>query len=154
MYLLANRNFRGNLKIDPKARVIEIQVRNSGLFGAALSVTKTNVQVQPDIHEKNEHGRATKTLSGGEKSFSTICLLLAIWEAMGSSIRCLDELSVAGCSYSRKALTRASDVFMDNVNREISMKMMVIRSQSPTSVLANATCRFLQRGNPLVVNLS
>lgn len=57
----------------------------------------------------SDKGRQTKTLSGGEKSFSTICLLLSIWEAMGSPIRCLDEF----------------DVFMDHANREISMKMMV-----------------------------
>lgn len=61
------------------------------------------------MHKGANTGRQTKTLSGGEKSFSTICLLLSIWEAMGSPIRCLDEF----------------DVFMDHANREISMKMMV-----------------------------
>src|SRR4051812_10514361 len=67
------------------------------------------IQVEPDITRASDRGRQTKTLSGGEKSFSTICLLLSIWEAMGSPIRCLDEF----------------DVFMDHANRDISMKMMV-----------------------------
>jgi chromosome segregation ATPase len=50
------------------------------------------LQVEPDITRKSDTGRQTKTLSGGEKSFSTICMLLSLWEAMGSPIRCLDEL--------------------------------------------------------------
>ncbi|KAB5592896.1 Structural maintenance of chromosomes protein 6 [Ceratobasidium theobromae] len=50
-----------------------------------------------------------KALSGGEKSFSTICLLMSLWEALGCPIRCLDEF----------------DVFMDQVNRHIAMQTMV-----------------------------
>lgn len=51
-------------------------------------------QVQPDRNVKDGDMRNTKTLSGGEKSFSLICLLLSLWNAMGSPIRCLDELYV------------------------------------------------------------
>lgn len=89
-YLLSERAFRGNLKLDHKSKLLDLSV-------------------EPDITRASDHGRQTKTLSGGEKSFSTICLLLSIWEAMGSPIRCLDEF----------------DVFMDNVNRDVSMKMMI-----------------------------
>lgn len=68
-----------------------------------------DISVEPDLSRKSDSGREAKTLSGGEKSFSTICLLLSIWDAMGSPIRCLDEF----------------DVFMDNVNRAASMSMMI-----------------------------
>lgn len=90
MYLLSERDFRGRLILDHINHTLE-------------------VQVEPDKTRKNEAARNTKTLSGGEKSFSSICLLLAIWEAMGSPLRCLDEF----------------DVFMDSVNREISTDMLV-----------------------------
>ena len=50
-----------------------------------------NQQVEPDL-TKTGKGREAKTLSGGEKSFSTICLLLSLWDAMGAPVRCLDEL--------------------------------------------------------------
>jgi len=89
-YLLSERNFRGRVLMDHQSRLLDIKV-------------------EPDLAKVSDAGRETKTLSGGEKSFSTICLLLSIWEAMGSPIRCLDEF----------------DVFMDSVNRATSMTMMI-----------------------------
>lgn len=95
MFLLSERDFRGKLVLDHEQHTLE-------------------VQVEPDKTRRNAAARNTKTLSGGEKSFSSICLLLAIWEAMGSPLRCLDEF----------------DVFMDNVNRAISTNMLVSRAPS------------------------
>ncbi|KAI9680781.1 MAG: Structural maintenance of chromosomes protein 6 [Caeruleum heppii] len=92
-YLLSERSFRGALKTDHKRRILDLHV-------------------EPD-ETKAGKGRQTKTLSGGEKSFSTICLLLSLWEAMGSPIRCLDEF----------------DVFMDSVNRDVSLKMMIMAAR-------------------------
>lgn len=89
-YFLGERSFRGKLAIDHKAKLLD-------------------VNVEPDETRKSGKGRTTKTLSGGEKSFSSICLLLSLWEAMGAPLRCLDEF----------------DVFMDDVNRDISTKMIV-----------------------------
>ena len=96
-YMLSERQFRGSLAIDHHGRRLDIHV-------------------QPDITVAGAAARQTKTLSGGEKSFSTICLLLSLWEAMGSPIRCLDEF----------------DVFMDNVNREITMEMIVEAARKAT----------------------
>lgn len=90
IYLLSERGFRGKLLLDHERKALDLQV-------------------EPDRAEKGGGGRSTRTLSGGEKSFSSICLLLSIWEAMGSPLRCLDEF----------------DVFMDNVNRAISTNMLV-----------------------------
>jgi chromosome segregation ATPase len=89
-YLLSERSFRGRVILDHSSKLLDISV-------------------EPDISKFSDAGRQAKTLSGGEKSFSTICLLLSIWEAIGSPIRCLDEF----------------DVFMDSVNRSTSMTMMI-----------------------------
>ncbi|KAK1503413.1 RecF/RecN/SMC N terminal domain-containing protein [Colletotrichum tamarilloi] len=97
-YLLSERGFRGKLAIDHPQRRLQ-------LF------------VEPDETRKGTAGRSTKTLSGGEKSFSSICMLLAIWEAMGSPLRCLDEF----------------DVFMDNVNRTISTNMLITAARRSVS---------------------
>lgn len=88
--LLSERNYRGQLLIDHERHLLQLRVETE----------KT---------AKNAGGKNTKSLSGGEKSFSSICLLLAIWDAMGSPLRCLDEF----------------DVFMDNVNRAISTNMLI-----------------------------
>ncbi|KKA29293.1 hypothetical protein TD95_002504 [Thielaviopsis punctulata] len=97
-YLLTERGFRGKMVIDHRAKVLALQV-------------------EPDEHRRNAKGRATNTLSGGEKSFSSVCMLLSIWEAMGSSIRCLDEF----------------DVFMDNINRAISTNMLITAARRSVS---------------------
>lgn len=96
-YLLSERSFRGKLITDHREKLLELSV-------------------EPDITKRDGSGRNTKTLSGGEKSFSQICLLLAIWEAMGSPIRCLDEF----------------DVFMDAVNRSLSVNLLIDAARRST----------------------
>ncbi|KAJ5864325.1 RecF/RecN/SMC [Penicillium soppii] len=85
-YLLSERSFRGRLLTD---------------------------HVEPDITKDDSTGRGAKTLSGGEKSFSQVCILLSLWEAMGSPIRCLDEF----------------DVYMDHINRKMSIDMLMVAAR-------------------------
>lgn len=51
----------------------------------------------------------TKALSGGERAYTTLSFVLALGECMSSPIRAMDEF----------------DVFMDSVNRDISMKLLI-----------------------------
>lgn len=48
-------------------------------------------------------------MSGGERSYTTSCFIMALWECVNASFRCLDEF----------------DVFMDMLNRRIIMEMLV-----------------------------
>ncbi|KAM5463477.1 Structural maintenance of chromosomes protein 6 [Microsporum audouinii] len=89
IYLLSERGFRGRLLANHRKKLLDIQV-------------------EPDS-TKDGISRGARTLSGGEKSFSQICLLLALWEAMGSPIRCLDEF----------------DVYMDSVNRKMAIDILM-----------------------------
>ena len=50
-----------------------------------------------------------KTLSGGEKSYSTISLVLALWSQIHPPFRILDEF----------------DVFMDSLNRRIALDQII-----------------------------
>ncbi|KAF7164957.1 hypothetical protein CNMCM5623_009335 [Aspergillus felis] len=88
-YLLSERSFRGRLLTDHNGKLLDLQAG--------------------DV----DAGRGAKTLSGGEKSFSQVCLLLALWEAMGSPVRCLDEF----------------DVYMDHINRKMAIDMLMLAAR-------------------------
>ncbi|KAK9468106.1 P-loop containing nucleoside triphosphate hydrolase protein [Lipomyces arxii] len=91
-HTLDERGFRGRIYIHHGNRTLHIEVTPAD--GAEREGGK---------------GRNVTTLSGGEKSYTQICLLMALWDAMNTPVRGLDEF----------------DVFMDAVNRKISLSMMV-----------------------------
>jgi chromosome segregation ATPase len=84
---MAKRNFHAELIFDHQEKKLQVHAQMEG-SGA---------------------DRSMRTYSGGEKSFTTVCLLLALWDAIPSPIRCLDEF----------------DVYMDEVNRVIAMKELI-----------------------------
>ncbi|CAO1633915.1 unnamed protein product [Parajaminaea phylloscopi] len=102
-YHLNQRGYKGSLFFDhdDQKLVVKIQTDDPALTRGDAS--------------RNKDPRA---LSGGEKSFSTICLLLSLWEAIGCPIRCLDEF----------------DVFMDAVNRRIAMRMITETAKTSHNV--------------------
>lgn len=51
------------------------------------------VKVNPPGSEEDEVGDM-RSLSGGERSFSTVCFMLSLWEITESPFRCLDEFDV------------------------------------------------------------
>lgn len=105
-WYMLERGFAGRLEFNHERR------GGRGRLGLAVTVAgnQTKVAKAPERTRKGKEGeKDPKSLSGGEKSFSTICLLLALWEAMGCPIRCLDEF----------------DVYMDAANRGIAIRMLV-----------------------------
>ncbi|XP_029281710.1 structural maintenance of chromosomes protein 6 [Cottoperca gobio] len=67
-----------------------------------------SIAVQPGQGNKADLSDM-RSLSGGERSFSTVCFVLSLWAITEAPFRCLDEF----------------DVYMDMVNRRISMDMML-----------------------------
>ena len=93
-YRLSQRNFNGSLEFDHQNETLSLAVSPEGR----------------EFVQK----RDMKTLSGGEKSFSTVSLILALWECIQPPFRMLDEF----------------DVFMDMMNRNKSVQMMLEYAQN------------------------
>ncbi|XP_053192459.1 structural maintenance of chromosomes protein 6-like [Scomber japonicus] len=87
--MLAQRGYTGSMTFDHKNETLSISVQPGQGNKADLS----------DM----------RSLSGGERSFSTVCFVLSLWAITETPFRCLDEF----------------DVYMDMVNRRISMDMML-----------------------------
>merc|ERR1719233_1779576 len=92
------RNYVGKLVFDHKGHTLTIIVNpDSKVSAAALDLNR-------DI----------RSLSGGEKSYSNVSLILALWNAMSPPFRVLDEF----------------DVFMDALNRRISLENIINYAKS------------------------
>ncbi|KAF9429644.1 Structural maintenance of chromosomes protein 6 [Podila epigama] len=111
---LAERGYSGDLDFSHTTKQLHIRVETEDTMMNVTEETKD----KKDKKDKNSREKDPKSLSGGERSFSTICMLLALWDSMASSIRCLDEF----------------DVFMDAVNRRISMKMLISTARESDGV--------------------
>ena len=72
---LRSRNYNGNLIFNHEEQ-------------------KLDVIVQPNVARAEAETRDLKSLSGGERSFSTVAFLLSLWSIVESPILFLDEFDV------------------------------------------------------------
>lgn len=87
---LNSREYQGTLKFDHHEQKLDIIVNPSKL-------------------REGKESKDLKSLSGGERSFSTVSFLLALWSIVECPILFLDEF----------------DVFMDQINRSIAMDLIL-----------------------------
>jgi len=90
---LSKRGFTGTLQFDHEAETLDLKIQLESMQGKGNQRVVTN----------------SKTLSGGERSYATVALILALWEVMENPFRAMDEF----------------DVFMDVVNRNIAITLLL-----------------------------
>ncbi len=66
---------------------------------------KLHIEVHPNQQNENS---SLQSLSGGERSYSTVALMMALWDVMEFPFAAMDEF----------------DVFMDSVHRRLSIKLL------------------------------
>jgi len=91
------------------ARNLHIRSEFSGRLDVNHKDRSIDMIVFPRSGIKDTEVVSNRSLSGGERSFATTCFILSLWDNMHSPFHCLDEF----------------DVFMDLVNRRLSMDMMI-----------------------------
>ena len=96
---MSNNTFDKILNKKGSSGFIEYDHRNQEL----------NLVVQKDNRDAMTQTNDVKALSGGERSFTTLSLLLALGEALETPFRVMDEF----------------DVFLDPVARKIALEQMI-----------------------------
>ena len=82
---------------------------SSGVIEFDHKKKQLNLVVQKDNRDEKSQTNDVKALSGGERSFTTLSLLLALGESLETPFRVMDEF----------------DVFLDPVARKIALETMI-----------------------------
>mmetsp|Transcript_38319 Transcript_38319/g.95079 ORF Transcript_38319/g.95079 Transcript_38319/m.95079 type:complete len:1065 (-) Transcript_38319:299-3493(-) len=93
-YYMAKKGHAGKVVVDYKAATLELDVK---------------------MHGQGQTVKDTRSMSGGERSYSTLALTLSLGESIESPFRAMDEF----------------DVFMDAVNRKVSMDALIAFARDP-----------------------
>ncbi|XP_067006595.2 structural maintenance of chromosomes protein 6 [Anabrus simplex] len=91
--ILGQRNYEGSMEFDHHDKLL--------------------VVYSNPINGDQKSTRDTKTLSGGERSYSTVAFVLSLWEAVEPPFFIMDEF----------------DVFMDKVNRGIVIELLLAHAR-------------------------
>jgi len=93
-YYLAKKGHAGKVDVDYNAATLTLDVK---------------------MHGQGQTVKDTRSMSGGERSYSTLALTLSLGESIESPFRAMDEF----------------DVFMDAVNRKVSMDALIDFARDP-----------------------
>lgn len=107
--LMLARDFLGDLDISHERRTITISaVVNAGLTSNGSNIEERSYRLELRKEEASDAVQDLKGLSGGERTYTSACFIMALWETMEAPFRCMDEF----------------DVFLDLKNRKLVMELL------------------------------
>eukprot|EP00761_Pharyngomonas_kirbyi_P000506 gb/GECH01000506.1/.p1 GENE.gb/GECH01000506.1/~~gb/GECH01000506.1/.p1 ORF type:complete len:1129 (+),score=359.91 gb/GECH01000506.1/:1-3387(+) len=109
---LSAQNYQGNINIDPEKKTLDFSVSTSASNSGGGAVS--------DV----------RTLSGGERSFSTVGFLLALWMIIDLPFRAVDEVDIFMDSVHR---SKALDLLLNNAKNNMPDKQLIILTPHDTS---------------------
>jgi len=115
---LSQRGDAGTLEIDHGKRTLNTPVSIGNRRGNATTHNTTD----------------TRQLSGGERSYTTVALLLALHQNVNCPFRCLDEFDVFMDAVNRKL---ATDLILDSARR--SSKQYILLTPQDITIVENET---------------
>ena len=102
---VTSNNFGKNLKMLNFTGSLEIYHKETVVDGKIKRDQTLDININPKSSDPTKLYKDTRSLSGGERSFSTIAFLIALWESSYSPFNILDEV----------------DVFMDHLTRQMAL---------------------------------
>lgn len=111
------RNYTAEVIIDDKNKTLELKVipRDSEIDGAVSN---------------------TKSLSGGERSFSTVAFLISLWSCVEHPFYFLDEYDVFSDEYNRHIMTM---LLFDEAKKKMDKQYGFLTPQDFSNIVASDT---------------
>lgn len=111
---LTLRKLEGSISINLEEQTLNIHVEKPG----------SSIKESPEKDQKTKKRKVGGhhdliMMSGGERSFATVAFIIALWHAIVSPVRILDEF----------------DVFMDVIARNRAMQMMISAAKPDTQYI-------------------
>lgn len=125
---------------NAKRRIQEkfVAILRSRGFNGAVKIDDDPGSLDAQAAPQSQENRGTSTLSGGEKSFVQIALLMSVWETMNIGLTALDEYDV----YMDKTNRSASLLALAQTTRRNGMQCVLITPQDVDTSAVDGTVDF------------